>query len=175
MAEEPLRPEHQDDVFAYHDELLADGVRLLLGAGRAGDTKAVDFAAFYFFDYLAKVLHRHLGLRNPAWDGSSRPLDFSAHRWFDGLSAEPEFLGPGRLRVRGELCWAIGQEHWYRDPFDFEIELCPKTGAFQGYVMRFGDHRLLEVKVHGAMVSAVPVGGWMYEIERRVSGTTPNH
>src|SRR5262249_28486721 len=105
------------------------------------------------------TLRRHLQMLDPVWDGS--------RRWFDGLYAEPEYPSPGRLWLRGEVCWVIGQEHWYYDPFDFEMELCPRTGAFRGCVFLFGDHRPLEAKVRGSAVSAVPVGGWVYKIERR--------
>jgi hypothetical protein len=151
--------EVEEDPFAEDDEWLAAQVRQLFRAHRAGDAKAVEVALFYFKHYLTLTLRRHLKKRDPVWDGS--------RRWFDGLDAEPEYSSPGWLRLRGEVCWVRGQEHWYYDPFDFEMELCPRTGAFRGYVFRFGDHRPLAAKVRGSVASAVPVGGWVYEIERR--------
>ena len=159
MAEEQIQQEAEEDPFAESDEWLAAEVRQLFRAHRAGDAKAVEVALFYFEHYLTLTLRRHLRLRDAVWDGS--------RRWFDGLHAEPEYPSPGRLRLRGEVCWVCGQKHWYSDPFDFEMELCPRTGAFRGYVFRFGDFRPLETKVSGSAVSAVPVGGWAYEIERR--------
>jgi hypothetical protein len=158
MAEDAPPQEAEEDPFAESDEWLAAEVRQLFRARRANDAKAVEVALFYFEHYLTLTVRRLLRLRDPVWDGS---------RWFDGLNAEPEYPSPGRLRLRGEVCWVSGQEHWYYDPFDFEMELCPQTGAFRGYVVRFGDHRPLSAKVSGSAASGVPVGGWAFTIERR--------
>lgn len=167
MPERKPLPEDQEDPFAESDEWLAAEVRQLFRAHRAHDVKAVEVAVFYFKGYLTKILQRHLSKRDPAWDNSSWLGDNSSYRWFDGLSGEPEFPAPGRLRLRGEVWWVIGQQHWYNDMLDFEIELCPKTGAFRRYVIRFGDHRPLEGKSPASTLSAVPVGGWAYVFERR--------
>lgn len=148
-----------DDLFAESDEWLAAEVRQLFRARRAGDAKAVEVALFYFEHYLTLTVRRQLRFQDEVWDGS--------RRWFDGLSAEPEYPAPGRLRLRGEVCWVAGQEYWYYDPFDFEMELCPKTGAFRSYVVRFGDSRPLSAKISGSAASGVPVGGWAFTIERR--------
>src|SRR5437879_3400205 len=126
MTEEQLRREAENDLNVESDEWLAAEVRQLFRAHRAGDAKAVEVALFYFEHYLTLTLRRHLRMRGPVWDGSQR--------WFDGFSAEPEYPSPGRLRLRGEVCWVSGQEYWYYDPFDFEMEMCPRTGAFRGYV-----------------------------------------
>ena len=124
----------------------------------AGPAKAVEVALFNFEHYLTLTVRRQLRLQDEVWDGS--------RRWFDGLSAEPEYPSPGRLRLRGEVCWVAGQEHWYYDPFDFEMELCPTTGAFRGYVVRLGDRRPLSVKVRGGAAAGVPVGGWAFTVVR---------
>jgi hypothetical protein len=158
MAEDQPQLEVEEDPFAEDDEWLAAEVRQLFRAHRARDAKAVEVALFYFKHYLTLILKRHLKKRDPLWGNS---------RWFDGFDAEPEYPSPGRLRLRGEVCWVSGQEHWYYDPFDFEMELCPRTGQFRGCVFRFGDSRPLPEKVMGSAVSGTPVGGWAYEIERR--------
>jgi hypothetical protein len=157
MAEDAGPQDGEEDSFAESDEWLAAEVRQLFRARRAGDAKAVEVALYYFEHYLTLTVKRHLRLQDEVW----------SRRWFDGLSAEPEYPAPGRLRLRGEVCWVDGQEHWYYDPFDFEMELCPKTGAFHGYAVRFGDHRPLSAKVSGSAVSVIPVGGWAFTIERR--------
>jgi hypothetical protein len=159
MKVEQLRREAEKDPNVESDEWLAAEVRQLFRADRAGDAKAIEVALFYFQHYLTVTLRRHLRMRDPVWDGS--------RRWFDGLDAEPEYPSPGCLRLRGEVCWVSGQEHSYFDPFDFEMELCPQTGAFRGYVFRFGDSRPLAAKVWGSARSGVPIGGWAYVIERR--------
>jgi hypothetical protein len=159
MAEDIPPQDAVEDPFAESDEWLAAEVRQLFRARRADDAKAVEVALFYFEHYLTLTVRRHLRLRDEVWDGS--------RRWFDGLNAEPEYPAPGRLRLRGEVAWVSEMTHYYYDPFDFEMELCPRTGAFIGYVARFGDHRPLSAKVNGSAVSGTPVGGWAFTIERR--------
>jgi hypothetical protein len=159
MAEKQSHPEVVGDSFDDSDEWLAAEVRQLFRAYRAHDTKAIKVALFYLEHFLTLTLRQHLRLQDPMWDGS--------RRWFDGLKAEPEYPSRGRLRLRGEVCWISGQECWYFDPFDFEMELCPRTGAFRRYVIRFGDHRRLAAKARGSALSGLPVGSWAHEIERR--------
>jgi hypothetical protein len=159
MAEDIPPQDGEEDPFAESDEWLAAEVRQLFRAHRAGDAKAVEVALFYLEHFLTLTVRRLLRLQDPAWDGSER--------WFDGLGAEPEYLSPSRLRLRGEIAWVSGMKNYYYDPFDFEMELCPKTGAFRGYVVRFGDRRPLPTKVNGSARSGIPVGGWAYTIERR--------
>lgn len=172
MAEELSRPDVKEDIFAEHAQWLAAETRQFFRAHRARDTKAVEVALSYFIDYMTKVLHRHLSKCDPAWDSSIRPLDFSSHRWFDGLSADPEITETGRLRLRGEICWMIGQEQRHFDPLDFEIELCPMTGAFRKYLFRFGDSRPRAAKVRGSASQGIPMGAWAYEFEKQSSEHT---
>jgi hypothetical protein len=155
----------QEDEFTESDEWLAAEVRQLFRAHRANDSKSMEVAVYYFYAYLQMTLQRHLRKCDPMWNRTASLLNNSTPRWFDGLYPEPAFPEPGRLRVCGEICWV--EEAWYYDPFEFEIELCPKTGVFRAYVMRFGDHRLLSSKVPGSAAAGVPVGGWAYEFERR--------
>ena len=83
------------------------------------------------------------------WDGK--------HRWFDGINPiDLECPSPGRLHVRGTITWVVGQKVWYTDPFLFELELCPRTGAFLEYVIRFGDHRPLSSKAKDYEASDPP-------------------
>lgn len=168
MVEGQPQPDVEHDVFAGHAEWMAAEVRQLFRANQARDTRATEVALFYLFHYVSKVLRRHLSQHDRAWDSSLRPLDFASHRWFDGISAEPEYPAPGCLRLRGTICWVIGQEQWHYDPLDFQIELCPKTGVFQKYVFRFGDSRPLSAKLKGCATPGFPVGGWAYEFEKRL-------
>ncbi len=173
MAEDQPRPEVKEDIFAEHADWLAAEARQLFRAHRARDTKAVEVALFYFIDYMTKILYRHLSTHDSAWDNSLRPLDFPSHRWFDGLNAEPDFPAPGRLRLRGEVYWLIGQEQGHYDPLDFEIELCPMTGAFRRYVFRFGDSRPRAAKVRVSATPGIPVGAWAYEFARQNAKPSP--
>lgn len=158
MADEPEPAAGLDDMLAEYDQRIAAEVRQLLRARRAGDAKALEVGWGQFGWSLCHQLRRVLGASDPAW---------AAGRWFDGYGAEPEYPAPGRVRLCGQIVWVVEQERWYYDPFEFDIELCPRTGALRRYVFRFGDHRPLAAKVHGSAVSGVPVGGWAYEIERR--------
>jgi hypothetical protein len=173
MAEGQPRSEGNEDIFAEHGEWLAAEARQLFRAHRAQDTKAIEVALFYFLDNVQKVLRRHLSIYDSVWDNSSRPLDFSCHRWFDGFTTEPEFPAPGCLRLRGEVYWLIGQEQGHYDPLDFEIDLCPKTGEFQRYVFRFGDSRPRAAKVRPRASPGIPMGAWAYEFERRNAKPDP--
>ncbi len=151
-------PPSDDDDVADSDEWLAAEVRQLFRARLAGDAKAVRVALFYFDNYLTKIIRRQLRDRDPAW---------CERQWsFDGLYAEAEFPGPGLLRFRGEACWMEQPMEFYFDPVDFEMELCPRTGEFQRYVFRFGDHRPLSAKVRGHSDPLDPVGGWKFVVER---------
>jgi hypothetical protein len=167
MVEAQPQAEGEQDNFAEHAEWLAAEVRQLFRANRARDAKATEVTLVYFFDYVSKVLSRHLSKHDRVWDSSFRPLDFASHRWFDGISAEPEYPAPGCLRLRGTICWVLGQQQWHYDPLDFQMELCPKTGVFRRYIYRFGDSRPLAAKVKGCETPGVPVGGWVYEFEKR--------
>ena len=60
----------QSDFFAEHAEWLAAEVRQLFRANRARDPKATEVALFYLFDYVSKVLRRHLSKHESAWDSS---------------------------------------------------------------------------------------------------------
>jgi hypothetical protein len=134
----------------------------MIRAHRANDPKALELECLHFDHYLChSLLWRHMKRQDRAWDNGGR--------WFDGLSADPEFPSPGRLRLRGEIAWVVGQEKWYYEPFDFELELSPATGAFRSYIIRFGDHRPLTEKTHGSAESGVPVGPWAFVFEGRAA------
>src|ERR1700722_5161284 len=113
MAEDFAQPEVEEDPFAEDDEWLAAQVRQLCRAHRACDAKAVEVTLFYFKHRLTLTLGRHLKKYDPVWSNTYRPA--GSYRWFDGLDAKPEFPAPGRVRLRGEVCWVSGQEHWYYD------------------------------------------------------------
>jgi hypothetical protein len=162
MADEQHRqPSEEDsDPFAEDYDEIAAYARQMMRAHRAKDPKALALEYLHFDHYLChSLLWRHMKRQDRAWDNGGR--------WFDGLSADREFPSPGRLRLRGEIAWVVGQERWYYDPLEFELDLCPATGAFRKYMIRFGDHRPLAEKTHGSAESGVPVGPWAYVFERR--------
>jgi hypothetical protein len=122
---------------------------------------------FYLENYLIKVLQRHLKYRDPEWRVQyGDPQSHGQHRWIDNLDVAQAFPSPGRLTLRGQVWWVVGQSEWYSDPCEFELQLCPLTGAFQGYVYRFGDHRPLAAKKGPINDETFPpvVGGWQHEI-----------
>ena len=151
--------------FAEDDEWIAALVRQVFRARQAEDSSALEVTFCYLEDYLTKVLKRHLRYRDPQWEGHTR--------WFDGLYVTPAYPSPGRFELHGRVAWVIGQEAWHYDPFEFELELESRTGAFRGYVYRFGDHRPLSAKKTRNEEESYlsPVGGWQYEIHRGSSGT----
>jgi hypothetical protein len=163
MADQPYRElvEENHDPFAEDYDQIAAYARQMIRARRANDPKALELEYLHFDHYLChSLLWRHMRQQDKSiWD--------NGRRWFDGLSAEPDFPSPGRLRLRGEIAWVVGQEKWYYDPLDFELELCPTTGAFRGYIIRFGDHRPLAEKTHGSAKLGVPVGPWAFVFEKR--------
>ena len=148
-----------DDPFADFEEWIAALARQLFRARRAEDEKAIEVSLFYLEHYLTLVLRRHLRGIASLWDGSKR--------WLDGLSEQKvEHPMPGRLRIQAVVTWVVGQELWYDDPFEFELELCPRTGAFCRYVFRFGDHLPLSAKALGRAVRVPPTDGWAFEFRR---------
>jgi hypothetical protein len=149
----------EDDPFADSDEWIAAQVRQLFRARQAEDAKAVEVAMFYLEHYLTLTLRRHLRGTAPRWD--------SSERWLDGLSEKKiEYPALGRLRIQAVLTWVAGQQLWYDDPFEFEIGLRPRAGAFGGYVFRFGDRLPLSAKGMGRTVSVPPSAGWAFEFLR---------
>ncbi len=162
MPEEHEQAEADVDPFVEDEQWLAALVRQLFRARSAGDAKAVEITHYYFRHRLRLTLERHLRKRDPVWNA---PCPHGAYRWFDGLHAEPQYVSPGHLRLQGSICWVAQQEHWYYEPFEFEIELCASTGMFRKYAFRFGDHRPLTSKTTD-VVPTIPVGGWAYVIER---------
>jgi len=153
-----LTANENNDWFAEDEEWIAAQARILFRARRAADGKAVEVAMFYLEHYLVLTLRRHLRETGLGWDSSGR--------WIDGLSqVQSEYLSPGRMRIRAEATW-VDQEKWYDDPFEFELELCPRTGAFRMYVFRFGDYRPLTAKGMGREVVIPPKDGWAFEFQR---------
>ena len=149
--------------FAEDEGWIAALARQVFRARDAGDSVAVEVTFFYMEDYLIKVLQRHLRYRDPLWDG--RLHNGSPYRWLDNMNVDAAFPSPGRLELRGRIAWAIGQGHHY-DPFAFDLQLCPETGAFRGYVFRFGDHRPLSQKNELNDLPLSPVGEWQHVIHR---------
>jgi hypothetical protein len=155
-----LSAAEDDDQFADSEEWIAAQARQLFRARRDGDAKAIEVGMFHFEHYLTLTLRRHLRRGDPPWEDKAR--------WIDGLSrVRAEYPSAGRLRIQADATWVIGQEHWYDDPFEFELELCRRTGAFRRYVFRFGDRRPLAAKGMGREVVIPPRDGWEFEFERK--------
>jgi hypothetical protein len=162
MSDEVPTWEPEADPFAESDEWIAAQVRQLFRARRAEDAKAVEVELEYLDHYFTLTVRRLLQRQDPAWDGR--------RRCFDGLNVRPEYPSPGVLRLRGEVCWMIDSGACYFDPFDSEIELCPRTGRLVRYTVHFGDHRPLAAKSEqGSAAAGPPVGGWAYTVERRAA------
>jgi hypothetical protein len=136
MTDEQPPSEAEEDPFKDSDEWIAAEARQLFRALSAYDVKAIEICLLYLCDFLAKTLRRHLrGLLR--WDIKGL--------WFDGLDA-PDFAAESAstLRITAWLrCVATrdDDEDWWREPFEFELRLIPRTGEFQGYRFRVGDHR----------------------------------
>ena len=155
----------EEDPFVDSDEWISAEARQLFRAYNAKDAKAVEVAMFYFLDYLAKTLLRHLRRASADWRPTWPAPD---SRWFDGFGCGvPEIPSQGRLRIRNTIFWV--QNAWYCEPFEFELELCPRTGTLREYVFRFGDHRPLSEKTQRCEASDPPVGGWGFEFRRIAS------
>ena len=163
MADKPCREpvEESEDPFARDYGRIAAYARQMIRAHSANDSEALELEYWHFDHYLCRsFLWRLMKRQDKLWD--------NGERWFDGLSAKPEFPSPGRLRLRGEIAWVVAQKIWYYDPLDLELELCPTTGPLRGYIIRFGDHRPLVEKTNDIAKPGVPVGPWAYVFEQRL-------
>ena len=149
--------------FREDEDWIAALARQLFRARRAGDAEGVEVTLTYLEYHLQKVLDRHMRVQCKDWPKYPLP----GYRWFDGIDrVAPEYHAPHSVRLRSTIAWVVGQEAWYYDPFEFELELCPRTGAFHRYVFRFGDHRPLEAK-NCREATDSPHGGWAYEFHAR--------
>jgi hypothetical protein len=155
------------DLFSESDDWIAAETRQLFRAFQAKDLKAIEMSSFYFQDFLVKTLARHLR-KDPHWDSNGR--------WLDGLGGDitQEIQPPTFFRIRSDMIWATkpNQDCWYREPFEFEIELWPMSGALSRYIFRFGDHRpLVEKELRsptGSSKLALPGDnlGWSFIFQR---------
>ena len=146
--------------FIESEEWIAAEARQLFRARQAGDARAVKETLTHFENFLTWVLACHLRDQDPVWD--------IEERWIDDLGRPVvEYPAPGLLLMRGRAAWVVGQEHYYYDPVEFELELCPQTGAFRTYVFRFGDHCPLSEKVCDREIAFPPIGGWAFEVRRQ--------
>jgi hypothetical protein len=162
MSDEVPTWEPEADPFAESDEWIAAQVRQVFRARRSGDAKAAEVELTYLDHYFTVTIHRLLLRQDPDWQGR--------RGFFDGLTVRPEFPSAGILRLSGEICWMADTGACSFDPFEAEIELCPRTGALRWYVARFGDHRPLAAKTEQRGAEAgPPVGGWAYTVERRAA------
>lgn len=161
--------EQPEDRFSDFAERIAALARQLFRAICAADSKAVEVTMFYLQGFLVKVLGSHLR-DDPRWN--------SKDRWLDILDVKtPQFELPAKLRLKDELVWATRDERcWYSEPFEFELTLCPKTGVFQWYTFRFGDHRPLAEKellapLPGNNVVDPGDEGWIFVFHYAKKGT----
>src|ERR1700742_2685658 len=108
MADPQARPplDENSNPFIEDYDQIAAYARQMMRAHRANDSKALALECLHFDHYLChSLLCRHMKRQDRTWD--------IGERWFDGLSAHPEFPSPGQLRLRGEIAWVVGQEKWY--------------------------------------------------------------
>jgi hypothetical protein len=148
------------ELLADHGEWMAALARLVLQALRAQDAKAVEAALFYLCCHVRNVLSRHLS-KDPRWDSKGRWLDYLQE-------GAPDTALAGHFRLRDKMVWATAdQQHWYREPFELDLELCPVTGAFRRYTMRFGDNRPLAENAMPSPTESKPAAaradhGWLF-------------
>ena len=115
--------------------------------------------------------------------------------WFDGFDApELDVELPKKVQFRGWLVCVLGHSDdgdCWREPVEFELRLCPRSGRFQGYRFRVGDSRPRQEKRVGGLEigmsrridfepfrivnlepqAPIPVGDWQDEFVR---GDFPN-
>jgi hypothetical protein len=163
MTEE-LNPPPNDHFLDFEEEIAAHA-RQFFRATRAKDSKAVEVCLFYFRGFLRNVLGAHLK-KDPHWG--------SNEWWLDGLGeSPPETTRRGSLKLRDLMTVVSRDQHeWYDEPFEFELELCPVSGAFRQYTFRFADHRPLaekQILAPSAKVSVVGPGdnGWVFVFRRQ--------
>jgi hypothetical protein len=157
---------HSNDIFLQHGEWIAAQGRQLIRAHRAKDEKAIEVSWFYLADNLQKVLLRHLNLHVTEPNSSTSESFAGLGFWFDGIACRAPEISNGRVHVRSRIAWVINNEGWHYDPFEFELELCPKSGDFVSYVFRFGDSRPRSEKTTPCDETCLPKGGWAFEFSK---------
>ena len=162
-----------DDIFLEHGVWIAAQGRQFIRAHHASDEKAIEVCWFYLADYLQKVLRRHLSLHVTELRGCKAESFGSLRFWFDGIAVVTPELSRDGVHIRTWIAWVIDSEGWHYDPFEFELELCPKSGAFVSYVFRFGDHRPRSEKKMPCDVTCLPKGGWAFEFAKSRTPVTP--
>jgi hypothetical protein len=128
------------------DDRIAAIIRQLFRAIGADDL----IAAEIFWGYLGSGFETRLGQllgEDPRWDlDKSQRTGFSDDAWWvDGLDgASPLILPPTTIHLAGDAFGegltrprTLGRPGV--DPFEIEIELCPRKGAFRYYAYRLGD------------------------------------
>ena len=149
-----------EQAFSAAEDWITALARQLFRASRASDSDAVEVTLFYLEEFLQRVLASHLRV-NGDWLDYPSP----AYRWFDGLrQTDVEYIAPHKLRIRSTIAWVIDNTGHCYDPFEFELETCPRTGAFRHYVFRFGDDQPIETK--SDRIAKFPQERWVHEFQR---------
>jgi hypothetical protein len=154
VDESPSDAAPEEDPFAESDEWIAAEVRQLFRAFSAFDPKAVEICQFYFYDYLAKTLGRHMRKVAP-WDTKGF--------WQDGFNdTEWHIDVPVKVWLTGWLVCVLSAdegsdraEEWWREPFQVEVRLDSMTGQFQGSRYCVGDRRPRQEKA----IIGLEIGG----------------
>jgi hypothetical protein len=121
--------------------LLAAQARQLFRAVAADDRKAIEEGTFQFLELVVSFLPRHLS-QDVRWGGNDSFLDC--------MKGAPLTIVPAVwLHVADKVCVMFNDPqapkqrptgyicHQY-EPFEFEMQLCPRSGILVGYAMRFG-------------------------------------
>ncbi len=125
------------DCWAQPEKHLAAEVRRLFRSIEAGDIRARDVCHSHFLEFLGYLLERHLRT-DSRW----------GRRWIDDVGGVTEVKLPTWYCVSGDAYWLTdydgGPEGCGKEPVEFEIDLCPESGAFWRYAYRFGNSRHFE-------------------------------
>jgi hypothetical protein len=144
---------------ANHEAYVAAQVRDLFRTIDADDATGVNECLDRIGGYLENWLFLRLLDADQRWH--------TGVWWIDGISTRPAgVLLPNKLRVHGSAYMQLTQQYEENppspqvgkfdcalyEPFEFELELSPTTGAIAQYRFRFGDDRPAEEKRLGEPV-----------------------
>jgi hypothetical protein len=139
----------QESSLTNHEDYVAAEVRNLFRTIDACDAPGVNECLDQIGSYLENWLFIRLLDTDQRWQ--------EGIWWIDGISTRPAaVILPKRLRMRGSAYMALIQDPpppqegkfdcALYEPFEFEMDLCPKTGMLERYRLRFGDDRPLAEK-----------------------------
>lgn len=123
-------------------ELIAVYVRQLFRAHAAADPEAVEWSLQCHQHFLIAAVAYQLR-KEPRWGWDT--LNPHKQLWHYLEETLLEILPPNTLIASGGLTWS-DRDGSYLEPFEYEVNVSPSTGAFRSYRFRFGDDRPLAEK-----------------------------